>query len=204
MAGFATACESGASQQVLALASVVVGAVLGFVGAYLLWWKQRGWQREQVRFERQLEIVRTLDEGLVESERRILKRELSEDENHWEAAHREWEQGWVRGSPFLVNRDLRERYESVGLLLFELPLYEADGERVALLRRAAHQAIQNARLGIAYFGREEDLPAPCFPNTDELIRLLGAGDPKPFSPESPLMIWLKEHPAPPFHPKRDR
>jgi len=71
------------------------------------------------------------------------------------------------------------------------------------LRNTAMRATQNARLSIAYFGREDELPSPCFPDTQELIRLLGEGDPDPFLPDEPLQTWLDAHPAPPWHPQRD-
>ena len=191
------------SAPALALVSAGFGAALAYAGSYGLWIKQRDWQRNQVRFERQLEVVRVLDTGLVEAERRIFDRSLADDENRWDAAHREWGNSWVQASPFLTDHEVRERYESVGTLLSELSLYEADTRRRPMMRRAASQAIQNARLGIAYFGREEDLPPRCFPAPQDLLRLLGEGDPEPFERGAPLAEWLKAHPSPPWHPRRD-
>lgn len=205
MRGIATACDSDLAQWVQTLGSVAVGALLAFAGTYFLWLRQRAWQQGQVRFERQLEIVRTLDHALVEAERRIYnKDEPPEGESRWDAANREWGNGWVRASPFLNNHDLSKRYESVGLLLAELPLLEAEqGKRLPGMRRAARQALQNARIGIAYFAREEKLPPPCFPDPEDLRRLLGEGDPNPLGPASPLIEWLKRNPVPPWLPKRD-
>jgi hypothetical protein len=44
-----------------------------------------------------MEVVKALDEALVETELRIANRGgVLEGEDRWEAAHREWNQGWVR------------------------------------------------------------------------------------------------------------
>jgi hypothetical protein len=195
-------CGSGASTLVTALVSVIVGAALGFVGAYFLGRQQRGFLKDQAHFERQMEVVKALDEALVETELRITKRGLLEGEDRWEAAHREWNQGWVRASPFLANLDVKDRYEAVGTLLSELSIYEGEA-RMGRLRNIAMRATQNARLGIAYFGREDELPATCFPDAQTLIGLLGEADPDPFLPDGPLQRWLGAHPAPPWHPEQD-
>ena len=188
---------SGASPLVTAIVSVCVGAALGFGGSYLLGRQQRGWQREQIRFDRELELVKGLDEALVEAERRVLKRELPEDSNQWGAAHEAWEQAWVRLSPFVANQEVHDRYEVVGSTLNELLLYEGEA-RPATLRNVALRATQNARQAIAYFGREEKLPTRSFPGPDELRGLLEKGDPDPFDRDAPLARWLKDHPAAPW------
>lgn len=116
-------------------------------------------------------------------------------------AHEEWEEAWVRVSPLLVNRSVKDRYESAGRLLTEISLYDGDA-RPAQQKRIALRATLNAQQVIAYFNREEDPPAPCFPAPDELTQLLGEGDPDPLRPDGPLQDWLNEHPVPDWHPER--
>lgn len=198
-------CGSGSSELLTALVSVTVGAVLGallgFFGSYLLGRQQRDWQRDRAKFERELSIVRSLDEALVETELRIMNKGVPEGGDRWEPAHGEWEQAWVRVSPFLANAELKDRYQAVGTILTDLVMYDGKA-RMAHQRNVALRATLNARQGIAYFGREEDLPSPCFPSPEDLTRLLGEGDPDPLLPDAPLRKWLKEHPVPPWHPER--
>ncbi|MBS1889324.1 MAG: hypothetical protein JSU06_19265 [Actinobacteria bacterium] len=192
------AWASGVSPLVTAIVSVCVGAVLGFGGSYLLGRQQRGWQQEQSRFERELALVKGLDEALVDAERRILERESPPDgASRWEFALEAWEQAWVRLSPFLANHEIHDRYEAVGRILAELVTYDG-AARPAFQRNAAMRATLNARQAIAYFGREELLPPRCFPGPDELTRLLGEGDPDPFDRNAPFAKWLKDHPAAPW------
>ena len=153
-------------------------------------------------FERQLAIARALDQALVETERRILNREVPDGADHWGMAQAEWEQAWVRESPFLANRNLHARYEAAGSMLTELVLYDGSA-RPNQRRRIALRATLNARLGIAYFGREQELPSECFPRPELLTTLLGEGDPDPLLPGGPLADWLEAHPAPPWHPEPD-
>jgi len=195
------------------IASTLVGGVLAILGGYLVGLKQRSWQKEQAlferdlakeqaQFERELSITRALDGSLVEAERRILGRGVPEGESNWEMAHREWEEAWVRVSPLLINRSVKDRYESAGRMLTELVLYDGDA-RPAQQRRIALRGTLNARQVIAYFSREDDPPPPCFPDPDELTRLLGEGDPDPLWPDQPLQLWLNENPVPDWHPERD-
>lgn len=93
----------------------MLGGLLAILGGYLVGFKQRSWQREQAAFERQLGVARRLDEALVETERRILNRDVPEGVDRWEVAQKEWEEAWVRESPFLESRDLKNRYEAAGL-----------------------------------------------------------------------------------------
>lgn len=198
------------------MASTLIGTVLGgllaILGGYLVGLKQRGWQKEQAlferdlaksqaQFERELSITKALDGSLVEAERRILGRGTPEGENVWEMAHREWEEAWVRVSPLLINRSVKDRYESAGTMLTELLRYDGNA-RPAQQKRIALRATLNARQVIAYFSREEDPPPPCFPPPDELSRLLGEGDSDPLLPDAPLQQWLNEHPMPDWHPER--
>jgi len=193
--------------------ATVIGGLLAILGGYLVGLKQRDWQKEQALFERdltkeqalferELSITRALDSALVETERRILNRGVPEGEERWEAAHGEWEEAWVRVSPLLANAELKDRYETAGQMLTELVLYDGKARRGRQIQ-VALRATLNARQGIAYFGREEDLPSPCFPNSDELTRLLGEGDPDPLVRDAPLLRWLESHPVPPWHPERD-
>jgi hypothetical protein len=198
------AWASGVSPLVTAIVSVCVGASLGFGGSYLLGRQQRGWQQEQARFERELSLVKGLDEALVDVERRILERESPpEGASRWEFAYEAWEQAWVRLSPFLANQEVHDRYEAVGHVLAELVNYDGEA-RPAVQRNAAMQATLNARQAIAYFGREEFVPPRCFPDPDELTRLLGEGDPDPFDRQAPLVRWLKNHPAAPWRIEKNK
>jgi len=195
------------------LIATALGGLLAILGGYLVGLKQRAWQKEQAvferdlakeqaQFERELSITKALDQSLVEAERRILGRGVSEGESNWQLAHQEWEEAWVRVSPLLLNRSVKERYESVGRMLTELVLYDGNA-RPAQQKRIALRATLNARQVIAYFSREEEPPPPCFPAPDELTRLLGEGDPDALLPDQPLQQWLKERPVPDWHPEAE-
>lgn len=176
------------------LIATALGGFLAILGGYLVGRKQESWQKEHARFERELSLVKGLDEALVDTERRILEREpRPKDTSRWGFAHEAWEQAWVRLSPFLANQEVHDRYEAVGRILSELVLYDG-AARPAVQRNAVMRATRNARQAIAYFGREESLPPRCFPEPDELTRLLGEGDPDPFERKAPLAEWLKDHP----------
>lgn len=188
------------------LASVAVGAVLGslltFVSSYLLGRQEHSWQADRARFERELLIVKSLDEALVEIELHTLNRGVPEGESPVGAAQAAWERAWFRMSPFLINLDLKGRYEAVGRILSELVMYDGDarpGRRKTLVLRAT----LSARQGIAFFGREEQLPPRCFPLPDELTRLLEEGDPDPLLPGAPLHEWLTDNPVPSWHPEKE-
>jgi hypothetical protein len=194
------------------LIGTVLGGFLAILGGYLVGLKQRSWQKEQAlferdlakkqaQFERELSITKALDGSLVEAERRILGRGVPEGESPWEMAHREWEEAWVRVSPLLVNRNVKDRYESAGRMLAELVLYDGNA-RLGRQKGIALRATLNARQVIAYFSREEEPSSPCFPSPDVLTRLLGEGDPDPLLPDQPLQQWLNEHPMPDWHPER--
>jgi hypothetical protein len=178
--------------------ATAMGGFLAILGGYLVGRKQYSWQKEQARFERELSLVKGLDEALVETERRILEREpRPEDTSRWAFALEAWEQAWVRLSPFLANQEVHDRYEAVGRILSELAMYDG-AARPAFQRNAVMQATLNARQAIAYFGREEVLAPRCFPQPDELTRLLGEGDPDPFDRRAPFAKWLKDHPPTPW------
>ncbi len=192
--------------------ATLIGGFLAILGGYLVGLKQRSWQkeqalferdlaREQAQFERELIVTKSLDESLVETERRIQGKGVPPGEAKWDVAKEEWEKAWVRASPLLMNRAVKNRYEAAGRILDELILYEGQA-RSAQQNRIALRATLNARQGIAYFGREEALPPACFPDPDELTRLLGEGDPDPLLPDSPLRQWLDAHPEPDWHPER--
>lgn len=182
------------------LGATMLGGLLAILGGYLVGFKQRSWQREQAAFERQLGVARRFDEALVETERRILNRDVPEGVDRWEVAQKEWEEAWVRESPFLDSRDLKNRYEAAGRILTEIALYDGRA-RPNQLRKIALRATLNARLGIAYFGREEDLSPECFPGGELLTEQLGAGDPDALLPNAPLSDWLDDNPPPPWHPE---
>jgi hypothetical protein len=67
-------CGFGVSPLVVALASVVVGAILGFLGAYLLGRQQRSWQDRREWLDRERTQARELDDALVKTQLRIQKK----------------------------------------------------------------------------------------------------------------------------------
>lgn len=188
--------------------STLVGALVALVGAYFLSRKQRDWQDSRALLDRQLKIAEELDKILVEAQRAIegsLVPADDEDEKfadeRFRAAHRDWEEGWVRLSPFLTDPDLKERYASVGTILTEISLMYDGEASVYRRRRIAHRAVENARIGLAYFVRGESQPALSFPNNKSLQQLLNEGDPDPLLPDKPLHMWLEEHKPAPWHPQ---
>ena len=100
---------------------------MALIGAYFLSRKQRDWQDSRALLDRQLKIAEELDTILVETQRTIGGLIVPDNENEnfgderFRAAHRDWEEGWVRLSPFLTNPNLKERYASVGTILTEIP-----------------------------------------------------------------------------------
>lgn len=200
-------CGSGGTPWFTTFLSTLVGALVALVGAYFLSRKQRDWQDSRALLDRQLKIAEDLDEVLVDAQRTIGGSPVPEDEGEqavdeqFRAAHRDWEEGWVRLSPFLTDSDLKERYASVGTILNEISLMY-DGEASAYRRRRiAHRAVENARIGLAYFVRGESQPALSFPNNRTLQQLLNEGDPDPLLPDKPLHMWLEEHRPAPWHPQ---
>jgi hypothetical protein len=165
--------------------------------------RDRAWQAERDRVAREMQVVRPLDEALVAVQRYVQGRgryELGEDETRWSAAHQSWEDGWVELTPHLADAELEDRYRSVGTILMELSDRAEDEPRVHVgaMINVAMRAIGNARLALAYWLRGEPLPPSSFPSSEELLRLLGAGDPTPLAAEAPLRTWLKEHEQPPW------
>jgi hypothetical protein len=191
-------CASATSPLITTLLPAVVGAVLGFIGALVLKRRDQTWQVERDRFAREMNIVRPLDEALVETQLRIENRGVPAGQSRWAAAREQWEHGWVRLTPHLTSPELESRYRAVGTILTELTLYDG-GTSVGSQVMIAHRAIENARIGLAYFLRSEDIPPPSFPTSDELIVLLGQGDPDSLLADAPLREWLAEHEAPPWH-----
>jgi hypothetical protein len=199
-------CGSGASLTVTTLlttlAGVVVGSVLAFIGTSRLAAKQRRWQDERDWFDRARTQARELDDALIDTQLRVQEQGVGEDENRWSAAHREWERGWVRVTPFLDSPMLEARYRAVGTILTELRFYEGAApimQRVNIVQRA----IANARQALAYFARGYELPDASFPNAPELLDLLGEGDPDALARGAPLRRWLDDHPEGPWHPVSD-
>ena len=156
------------------LIGTVLGGLLAILGGYLVGLKQRAWQKEQAlferdlakrqaQFERELSITKALDGSLVEAERRNPEAEVRQRKGtlgNWHMRNGR-RHGYVF-SPLLVNRSVKDRYESAGRMLTELSLYDGDA-RLAQQKRIALRATLNARQVIAYFSREEDPPPPCFP-----------------------------------------
>jgi hypothetical protein len=199
-------CGHGGGSWLTTFLSTLVGALVALIGAYFLSRKQRDWQDSRALLDRQLKIAEALDTILVETQRKVDSSGVLDDEDgkfvdeRFRAAHRDWEEGWVRLSPFLTDRDLKERYASLGTILTEIYMYDGDASKY---QRSfiAHRAVENARIGLAYFVRGESQPVPSFPDNKLLQHLLGEGDPDPLLPEAPLRQWLDDHPAPPWHPK---
>jgi hypothetical protein len=185
----------------------VLGAVLGFGGSLLLRRGEREWQRSRDSFARELQVVKPLDEALVETQLRVTGAGVQEGQSRWEAAHREWENGWVRLTPHLTDDELEDRYKAVGTILTELRLRNSDqddglhaGSPVMIVMRA----IGNARLALAYWLRGNQLPPASFPSSQQTIELLGQGDPRPLAADAPLRRWLAEHDQPPWRPEQPR
>lgn len=199
-------CGAAATPWFMTLLSTLVGAGVALVGAYLLSRRQRDWQDSRALLDRQLKIAEELDSILVQTQRRIgssfsfdEKDETVVDEQ-FRKAHRDWEEGWVRLSPFLTDSNLKERYASVGTILTEISVMYDGAASVHQRRRIAHRAVENARIGLAYFVRGEDQPALSFPNNKSLQQLLNEGDPDPLLPDKPLNEWLKGNLPAPWHP----
>jgi hypothetical protein len=200
-------CGSGSTPWFTTFLSTLLGAFVALVGAYFLSRKQRDWQDRRALLDRQLKIAEDLDKILVEAQRTIGGSLIPDDEDEkfvderFRAAHRDWEEGWVRLSPLLADPDLKERYASVGTILTEISLVY-DGEASMYRRRhIAQRAVENARIGLAYFVRGEGQPALSFPSNRSLQQLLNEGDPDPLLPDKPLYIWLEEHKPAPWHPQ---
>lgn len=180
------------------MGGVVVGTVLGFLGALVLRKMDQDWQESRWKFEREVELARNLDDVLVETQRNIHNEGARKDGNRWSAASLAWQDGAVRVMPFMTSDELRARFQSVGTILRELVDYEGQAAMVTQIS-VAHRAAENARLGLAYFVRGETIPPTSFPASDELIDLLGVGDPDPLRPDAPLRKWLKDNPAPQWY-----
>jgi hypothetical protein len=199
-------CGSGSAPWFATFLSTLVGAFVALIGAYFLSRKQRDWQDSRALLDRQLKIAEALDTILVETQRKVGSSSVPDDEDEkfiderFQAAHRDWEEGWVRLSPFLTDHELKERYASLGTILTEIYMYEGGASKYQL-RRTAHRAVENARIGLAYFVRGESQPACSFPDNQSLQRLLNEGDPDPLLPDAPLRQWLDDHPPPAWHPE---
>jgi hypothetical protein len=181
------------------LAGVAVGSVLAFLGASRQARQQRNWQDERDWFDHARTQARELDDALIETQLRVQEKGVGEDESRWGAAHREWEQGWIRVTPFLDSPELEARYRAIGTILMELRFYEG-GASITQRVNVVQRAIANARQALAYFARGHELPAASFPHTPELLDLLGGGDPDSLARDAPLRKWLDDHPEAPWHP----
>jgi hypothetical protein len=186
----------------------VVGTVLGYGLSRLGGRSDRAYQRRREEFERQTLVVQPLDNALVEAQRRLSDMDVPEGQSCWKAAHAQWEDGWIRQTPWLADAELEARYQSVGSILIDM-----DGSRgrdqfkIGPAKTVAHRAILNARLALSYWLRGEELPPNSFPKPQELTELLGMGHSTPLAPDAPLRKWLDEHPAPPWRrpsPRRRR
>jgi hypothetical protein len=184
------------------LLPAVVGALLGFGGSLFLRRSEREWQRSRDSFTREMQVVKPLDDALVEAQRRISGYDVPEGESKWQLAHQEWENGWVRLTPHLTDAELEDRYKAVGTILMELHdrKVEGDGLHAGSPVQIAMRAIGNARLALAYWLRGEVLPPASFPSSKETIVLLGQGGPKSLEADAPLRNWLREHEQPPWRP----
>lgn len=211
------------------VAPTLIGAALGFLAAVWLrrgdrdWqtkreasqhdWEEKrerdaherevAWQWERDKFAREIQIVRPLDDALVETQRRVQGEQIPEGESRWMVAHREWENGWVRLTPHLADAELEERYGAVGTVLLALNDHVDEGGSgvsQGTLITIAMRAIGNARIALTYWLRGDALPVASFPSRQHVIELLGAGDPDPLAPKSPLRAWLADHPQPPWRP----
>jgi hypothetical protein len=145
-------------------------------------------------------IVRPLDDALVETQSRVQGRDVPKDTSRWSAAHSEWENGWVRLTPQLADAELEARYKSVGTILTTLDT-EEHSVSTSTEVKVATRAIANARIALSYWIRQEDLPEPSFPSANELLVLLGQGDPEPLAADKPFRQWLDANPQPPWRPE---
>jgi hypothetical protein len=187
------------------LLPAVVGAVLGFGGSLLLRRGEREWQLSRDRFVREMQVVKPLDDALVETQLRITGVAVEEGQSRWDLAHREWENGWVRLTPHLADAELEERYKAVGTILTELRLRDdQDGLHAGSPVMIAMRAIGNGRLALAYWLRGDPLPPASFPSSQETIELLGEGDPTPLAADAPLRQWMQTHEQPPWRPLESR
>ena len=193
---------SSSNPWLMTLLPTFVGALLGFGLSMFLRRSEREWQRSRDSFTREMQIVKPLDEALVEAQRRISGYDVPDGESRWKLAHQEWENGWVRLTPHLTDDELDDRYKAVGTIVMELGDREAagDGLHAGSPVQIAMRAIGNARLALAYWLRGDPLPAASFPSAKDTVILLGQGDPKPLAADAPLRMWLQEHQQPPWRP----
>jgi hypothetical protein len=197
----AGSCTSSGDPLVTTLLPAVIGAVLGFFGSLCLNKGERDWQRSRDSFAREMQVVKPLDEALVEAQRRVSGYDVTEGASRWQLAHQAWESGWVRLTPHLTDPELEDRYKTVGTILMELRDREGEeGLHAGSPMQIAMRAIGNARLALAYWLRGDPLPPASFPSSQETIVLLGQGDPTPLAADAPLRTWLQQHEQPPWRP----
>ena len=159
------------------------------------WHKQRDW------FIAVTEVIPSLDAALLSAQRFVEGRDDPGKATRWDAAYTEWQNGWVPYTPHLGDDELEARYRAVGSILMDLKLHDHDDAvGMSALVNVAVRAIINARIALAYARRGETLPPASFPSSDELVLLLGQGDPSPYRPDAPLRRWLDGHPEPPWRP----
>ena len=71
------------------LLPTVVGALLGFGGSLFLRRSEGDWQRSQDSFAREMQVVKPLDDALVEAQRRISGYDVAEGQSKWQPAHQQ-------------------------------------------------------------------------------------------------------------------
>jgi hypothetical protein len=197
--------DSWLSSAVPAVVGAIVGGTVAFVSAWTLRQGDREWQRERDRIAVELEVVKPLDDALVEVQKHISLGRAQADGPDWAKAHDTWQEGWVRFTPHLESEALEERYQAVGTILLDLMMDDDDIPRGPAVM-VAHRAIANGRFAIAYWRRGDELPPASFPSPERTIELLGQGGTTPYAPGSPLRVWLETHEQPPWRrasePKR--
>jgi hypothetical protein len=194
-----SSCASG-NPLLTTLLPAVIGAVLAFGASLVLRRGERQWQLSRDRFAQQIEVIKPLDDALVEAQRKISDARGAEAGPDWSSAHDSWENVWVRLTPHLTDAEVEARFEAVGTILKELMLADLQPRRGSAVM-VVMRAIANARLALAYWLRGDALPAASFPSPKQTIELLGQGDPEPFAAGSALRRWLEQHEQPPWRPE---
>jgi hypothetical protein len=176
--------------------STTVGAVLAAVWGWYVTTRQRKWDADRQRFERETAMTAgPLHEALIAMHRRILGPDVQDGMSRWEAVRLEWENGMAQIMPGLMPQELADRYWAISELLYKLDYPNINrgampGSRTAI----ALSAVTNARIALEYWIRRDELPPSSFPSSIELNELIKEGAPTPLALDSPLSCWLTEHP----------
>jgi hypothetical protein len=190
------AVRAGTSPLLTTLLPTVVGALQGFGAALLLKRNERSYLEEREWFDKQRTQARELDDALVMTQLRVRESGVTEDESRWGAAHREWEGGWVRVTPFLDSPELESRYRSVRTILTELRFYTGQAsitQQVSMVQRA----IANARQALAYFVRGTRATDLIISVASSAVGPPGEGDPDSLARGALLPQWLAANPEGP-------